>query len=81
MQARYGRMIMCHMIADTSKELLAMMDKIGIKRRWLQHGGAWREHVDVCLSKRARAIEHGAVLITRREYAALVTARREPATE
>lgn len=32
----YGRMLMCHMWADTLDELLGMADRIGVKRRWLQ---------------------------------------------
>ena len=76
MQARYGRMIMCHMAADTTEELLALAAKIGINRRWIQHAGTWKEHFDVCLSKRARAIEFGAIPVTRRDFAKFVMARR-----
>ena len=80
MQARYGRMIMCHMAADEREELLEMARKIGISRRWLQHPGTWKEHFDVCLSKRARAVEHGAIPLTRREYAIFVISRRPAVT-
>ena len=76
MQARYGRMIMCHMAADSSKELVEMAAKIGVSRRWIQHPGTWKEHFDICISKKARAIEFGAIPVTRREYAVFVTSRR-----
>lgn len=68
MKAVYGRMIMCHMGADTTEELLAMVDKIGVARKWLQCAGTWREHFDIALSKRALAVQHGAVEVTQREF-------------
>jgi len=58
----YGRMLMCHMWADTREELHAMADKIGIRRKWFQcpPRASW-EHYDICLSKKAEAIRHGAI--------------------
>ena len=71
MRAPYGRMIMCHMVADTVEELHRMADRIGVKRRWFQdHNG--RPHYDICRSKRALAITLGAKEIDRRELAALM---------
>ena len=65
MRAAYGRMIMCHMIADTTKELLEMADKIGVAQRWIQDAGvAHREHFDISLGKRALAVEAGAEEVT-----------------
>lgn len=65
MHAPYGRMVMCHMLADTTAELLAMADAIGVERRWLQDAGTYREHFDIALSKRKLAIERGAIVISR----------------
>lgn len=76
MRHPYGRMIMCHMIADTTDELLAMADTIGVARKWLQHGGTYREHFDICKSKRTLAVKAGAVEITWRELGFKVWKRR-----
>lgn len=59
----YGRMIMCHMWADTLPELLRMVDRIGVSRRWLQQPpkASW-VHFDICLSKKNAALANGAVL-------------------
>lgn len=65
----FGYMAMSHMIADTTDELFAMADKIGLQRRWIQHRGTPREHFDVCLSKRKEAIAAGAVELTVRQLA------------
>lgn len=76
MRASYGRMVMCHMIADSSAELIAMADKIGVARKWLQRAGTPHEHFDVCRIKRASAILLGAQLVTRRQVAAMCARRR-----
>lgn len=33
MRAKYGRLILCHMVADTDAELHAMAARIGVARR------------------------------------------------
>ncbi len=66
MRTRLGRMIMCHMIADTDAELHAMADKIGLKRKWFQG-----DHYDISLARRKRAVLNGAVVITQRQAAAM----------
>lgn len=63
----FGNMKMSHLVADTTEELLAMVDKIGVQRKWIQHPGTYREHFDIAQSKRALAIKHGAVPITFRQ--------------
>jgi hypothetical protein len=79
MGAPFGRMLMCHMIADTHVELMAMADAIGVQRRWLQQAGNHGEHFDVSLSKRAMAVRLGAVEVTTRVLAERAAARRGPA--
>lgn len=61
MRARFGRMVMCHMLADTDQELRAMADTIGVDQR--HHQG---DHFDICAAKRRLALEAGAMPITRR---------------
>lgn len=68
----FGRMKMCHMLADTLPELLAMADKIGVDRRWYQgFDKASCPHFDVCKSKREAAVRAGAVEVSRHALAAL----------
>lgn len=68
---RFGNMVMCHLWADTDDELLAMVDKIGVQRKWIQghktlsfgkHRDASWVHFDIALSKKALAIAAGAIL-------------------
>lgn len=73
----FGRMKMSHMVADTTEELLEMVDKIGVQRKWLQHPGTPNEHFDVAMVKRKAAIENGAKEINYRDYAKFVEERCE----
>jgi hypothetical protein len=57
-QYPYGRMIMCHMVADTLGELHEMADRIGVQRRWFQD--TRHPHYDVSKSKRELAVMLGA---------------------
>lgn len=77
MECGFGRMIMCHMYADSTEELLAMVDKIGVQRKWIQYPGTYREHFDIAKGKKALAVMHGSKQTTWREYALFVKARRE----
>lgn len=76
MRASYGRMKMCHMIADTTDELLAMVDRIGVNRKWIQDAGTHREHFDIALSKRALAVQYGAREVTMLELGRILNAKR-----
>lgn len=80
MQAGYGRMKMCHMVADTDEELHTMAAKIGVDRRWHQKPGTPQSHYDICLSKRALAVRLGAQEITQRETGMIVRRKREALT-
>lgn len=66
----FGRMIMCHMIADTLDELHAMARDIGMKREWFQPGST--PHYDVCLMRRERAVQAGAIEVGRREIVEII---------
>jgi hypothetical protein len=73
--AKFGRMTMCHMIADTTEELLEMADKIGVNRKWIQNPGTRLEHFDICLTKKKKAVELGAKEITWREMGTITLKR------
>lgn len=75
MRAQYGRMIMCHMVADTLDELHTMADKIGVSRRWFQDNPN-HPHYDIALSKRKLAIKFGAKELTSRQMVEEIFARR-----
>ena len=80
MEAEYGRMIMCHMIADTTAELLAMADRIGVQRKWIQYPGTPKEHFDICKSKKEAALRCGAIQIDSRKFVELWHKKREAAS-
>lgn len=61
---KFGRMIMCHIIADTDEELYTMIDKISVKRKWKHN-----DHFNICINKKRLAIENGAVEILTLELA------------
>ncbi|WP_299927823.1 DUF4031 domain-containing protein [uncultured Pelagimonas sp.] len=68
---RVGRMVMCHMLADSMAELLTMADTIGVDRKWFQPQS--HPHFDICKAKRTQAIKAGAIEVDRRT---LVDAKR-----
>ena len=75
MEAPYRGMKMCHMAADLAEDLLAMADRIGVQRNWKQYPGTAKEHFDICLSKRALAVQNGAVELTMHEFGRRYIAR------
>ena len=68
---KFGNMVMCHLWADTLEELLAMVDRIGVQRKWIQghpelsfgkHRNASWVHFDIAISKKTLALQAGAIL-------------------
>jgi len=60
----FGRMLMCHMLADSPSELHAMAKSLGLDERWFHRG-----HYNICQSYRKTALALGAVQITQRKAA------------
>lgn len=59
----FGRMIMCHMWADSLAELLDMATKIGVAHKWIQKPPKARWiHFDISLGKKQLALRSGAIL-------------------
>lgn len=77
MKAGYGRMKMCHMLADSDEELHDMADRIGVARKWHQcPPKASSSHYDIALSKRALAVAAGAIEITWKQAGCMSARRR-----
>lgn len=72
----FGRMMMCHMVADTREELLAMVDAIKVPRKWIQKAGTPDEHFDICKSKRSKAIAAGAIAVDGNEIVSVIRGKR-----
>lgn len=56
----------CHLFADSEQELETMARQLGLKPSWKQGGSL--VHYDLVPAKRARAIELGAVELTRESF-------------
>lgn len=79
---RYGRMKMCHMVADTVDELHAMADKIGVARQWYQGPPKTiNPHYDICTKMRDRAIACGATELTMRQAVHVINGMQRKAIE
>jgi hypothetical protein len=93
MRAPFGRMIMCHLWADSTEELLNFVDRIGVDRKWIQghpilslpraRNASW-VHFDIALGKRKIAVELGAIETDRYgplEFLSLAALRSENTSE
>ncbi len=56
----------CHMVSDDLEELHAMAAKIGLRREWFQNHTR-HPHYDLMAFTRTRAVENGAIEVSRRE--------------
>jgi hypothetical protein len=70
-------MVKCHMLADSTAELLAMADRIGVDRKHLQDAGTYREHFDICLTKRSAAVAAGALEVSMPTMGRIIRDRRD----
>jgi hypothetical protein len=75
---KLGRMITCHMLADTLDELHAMARRIGSKPAWFQVSRTGVPHYDIPMFRRAEAIRFGAIETSRRETADIMERTRLP---
>lgn len=77
----FGRMVMAHMTADSTQELLEMADKIGVARKWIQYPGTYLEHFDICKSKRFLAVRNGAIEVDHENEGKMLIAKRDAERE
>lgn len=75
-RGKRGDMLLSRMMADTTAELLAMVDKLEISHKWIRNRGAHDEHFTVTLTKRRLAVAHGAEEISMLRFDALCQARK-----
>lgn len=61
----------CHLMADSEEELIAFAVKIGLKPKYIQRT-RWT-HFDLESNMRERAVKAGAIEITHRQLAKLLT--------
>ncbi len=78
MYAPFGRMKMCHMMADSREELAAMAARIGLNREWLQRADTPEEHYDVSIAYRKKAVAEGAVEVQSKDLVKIIRAKRKP---
>ncbi len=67
--------IWCHLTADSELELVDFAQRLGRHPAWLQNPGTYRFHFDLCPTERSRALELGALPVSRKEMVALMKRR------
>lgn len=72
---QFGRMKMCHMLADSIDELHSFAKKIGMKREWYQPKST--PHYDLSKSRRLLALKNGAIEIGPEEVVEIIHKYRD----
>lgn len=70
----FGRMKMCHMVADSIQELHEFAALIGLRPEWFQPLSS--PHYDLSKSKRAEAVRNGAIEVDRRGIVEVIRRQR-----
>jgi hypothetical protein len=78
---QFGRMKVCHMVADTEEELEDIAIKLGLNLKWWQHKGTPKSHFDISKSVRERAIGLGVEVIDRQQLVDLIKSKRSKRDE
>lgn len=63
--------------AKGSAELVAFVEKIGLKRKWIQKSGTHREHFDLNERAHNEALEAGAVQVDWRTLVRAIRAKKD----
>lgn len=73
---KLGRMLMCHMVADSEEELILMAKKIGVAERHHQFKGEAKSHFDICQQKRQLAVSLGAKEVSSKKIVEIIRCKR-----
>ena len=73
---KLGRMLMCHMVADSEEELILMARKIGLSDRYHQFKGEAKSHFDICQQKRSLAVSMGAKEVSSKYIIEIIRKKR-----
>lgn len=73
---KLGRMLMCHMIADSDDELILMAKKIGVNEKYHQFKGGPKSHFDICKKKRQLAVSLGAKEVSSKNIVEIIKQKR-----
>lgn len=68
-----GTVLLVDMYADTSKELMTMIKKINLNKSYLVDASLVTEHIPISRSFMRKALELGAIKVTKQETLALVS--------